>query len=142
MRVASGLRRDCAAPESRAEKPRHASVGTNAAGLSPKERVHPPYSLATFFKFRVASADIPGKSNAPQAAKMFAPFKHQANAYSNVHVETGVQGADAHQLVSMLLDGALTAIASAVSALERGDIPAKCKAVSKAAIIIDEGLRA
>jgi len=73
---------------------------------------------------------------------MFAPFKHQANAYSNVHVETGVQGADAHQLVSMLLDGALTAIASAVSALERGDIPAKCKAVSKAAIIIDEGLRA
>jgi len=73
---------------------------------------------------------------------MFAPFKHQANAYSNVHVETGVQGADAHQLVSMLLDGALTAIASAVNALERGDIPAKCKAVSKAAIIIDEGLRA
>lgn len=72
---------------------------------------------------------------------MFAPFKHQANAYSNVHVETGVQGADPHQLVSMLLDGALTAIASAVSALERGDIPAKCKAVSKAVIIIDEGLR-
>jgi flagellar protein FliS len=29
-----------------------------------------------------------------------------------------------------------------VNALERGDIPAKCKAVSKAAIIIDEGLRA
>jgi len=73
---------------------------------------------------------------------MFAPFKHQANAYSNVHVETGVQGADGHQLVSMLLDGALTAIANAVSALERGDIPAKCKAVSKAAVIIDEGLRA
>ena len=38
-------------------------------------------------------------------------------------------------------DGALTAIASAVNALERGDIPAKCKAVSKAASIIDEGLR-
>jgi len=72
---------------------------------------------------------------------MFAPFKSQANAYSTVHVETGVQGADSHQLVSMLLDGALTSIANAVSALERGDIPAKCKAVSKAVVIIDEGLR-
>jgi flagellar protein FliS len=40
----------------------------------------------------------------------------------------------------MLLDGALTAIANAVSALERRDIPAKCKAVSKAAAIIEEGL--
>lgn len=72
---------------------------------------------------------------------MFAPFKQQANAYSNIHVETGVQGADAHQLVAMLLDGALTAIASAVVALERGDIAAKCKAISKAAAIVDEGLR-
>jgi flagellar protein FliS len=52
-----------------------------------------------------------------------------------------VQGAESHQLVSMLLDGALTAIANAVSALERGDIPAKCKPVSKAAAIIDEGQR-
>lgn len=72
---------------------------------------------------------------------MFAPFKQQANAYSNIHVETGVQGADAHQLVAMLLDGALTAIATAVVALERGDIAAKCKAISKAAAIVDEGLR-
>jgi len=72
---------------------------------------------------------------------MFAPFKSQANAYSNIHVETGIQGADPHQLVVMLLDGALTAIANAVSALERGDIAAKCKSVSKAVVIIDEGLR-
>lgn len=72
---------------------------------------------------------------------MFAPFKQQVSAYSNIHVETGVEGADPHQLVTMLLDGALTAIASAVVALERGDIAGKCKAVSKAAAIIDEGLR-
>ena len=65
----------------------------------------------------------------------------RAHAYSNIHLETGVPGADSHQLVEMLFDGALTAIASAVNALERGDIPAKCKAVSKAATIIDEGLR-
>jgi flagellar secretion chaperone FliS len=72
---------------------------------------------------------------------MFAPFKSHTNAYSNIHVETGIQGADSHQLVVMLLDGALTAIANAVSALERGDIAEKCKAVSKAVVIIDEGLR-
>ena len=64
-----------------------------------------------------------------------------ANAYSNIHLETGIPGADSHQLVEMLFDGALTAIASAVNALGRGDIPAKCKAVAKAATIIDEGLR-
>lgn len=72
---------------------------------------------------------------------MFATSRHQASAYSNVHLETGVHGADPHQLVTLLLDGALGAIAGAVNALERGDIPAKCRAVSKAAAIIDEGLR-
>lgn len=73
---------------------------------------------------------------------MFAPFKAQASAYSNIHVETSVSEADPHRLVSMLLDGALTAIASAISALERGDIAAKCKAISHAVRILDEGLRA
>ena len=74
---------------------------------------------------------------------MFASHKPHANAnaYSNIHLETGVPGADSHQLVEMLFDGALTAIASAVNALERNDIPAKCRAVSKAATIIEEGLR-
>ncbi len=72
---------------------------------------------------------------------MFATFKPQASAYSNIHVETGIEAADGHQLVAMLLDGAMAAIATGVSALERGDIAAKCKAVSKAAGIIDEGLR-
>jgi flagellar protein FliS len=72
---------------------------------------------------------------------MFAPFKSQANAYSKVHVETGVEGADPHQLVTMLLDGALSAIATAAGAIERGDVPAKCKAISRAVTIIDEGLR-
>lgn len=81
------------------------------------------------------------ENNAPQHPTMFAPFKHQASAYSNIHVETGVQGADSHQLVTLLLDGAIGAIAGAINALERGDIPAKCAAVSKAARIVDEGLR-
>jgi flagellar secretion chaperone FliS len=71
---------------------------------------------------------------------MFAPFKPHTNTYSSILVETGIQGADSHQLVVMLLDGALTAIASAVNSIERGDIPAKCKAISKAAAIVEEGL--
>jgi len=72
---------------------------------------------------------------------MFAPQRSQANAYSRVHVETGVQNADQHQLVAMLLDGAMTQIATAVAAIERGDIAAKCKAITHAASIVDEGLR-
>ncbi|WP_372527676.1 flagellar export chaperone FliS [Piscinibacter sp.] len=72
---------------------------------------------------------------------MFAPYKSHANAYSNVHAETSVQGADPHQLVGLLLDGAIGAIASAVSAIERGDIPAKGRAISRAVGIVDEGLR-
>ena len=72
---------------------------------------------------------------------MFAPFKQQVSAYSNVHIETGVHGADPHTLVTLLIDGALGAIASAVSAIERGDTAAKCKQISKAVSIIDEGLR-
>ena len=72
---------------------------------------------------------------------MFAPFKHQASAYSKVHVETGVQGADPHTLVTMLLDGALNNIATAIGAIERGDVPAKCQAIARAVAIVDEGLR-
>jgi flagellar secretion chaperone FliS len=73
---------------------------------------------------------------------MFAPFKSQASAYSNIHVETGVTTADPHALVGMLLDGAIDAIGRGIGALERGDIPAKCKAVTHAVRIVDEGLKA
>ncbi len=72
---------------------------------------------------------------------MFASPRSQANAYSRVHVETGVQNADQHQLVLMLMDGAMTQIGTAVAAIERGDVPAKCKAITHAASIVDEGLR-
>jgi len=72
---------------------------------------------------------------------MFAPHRHQASAYSNIHVETGVHGADPHQLICMLLDGALQQIGRAVNAVERGDIPAKGKAIAHAVAIVDEGLR-
>lgn len=73
---------------------------------------------------------------------MFAPYKSQASVYSSVHLQTAVDGADPHRLVGLLLDGATSAIASAINALERGDIAAKGRAISRAVGIIDEGLRA
>jgi len=66
----------------------------------------------------------------------------QAHAYSRVGVETGVDAATPHQLVMMLFDGFGDAIAQARAALQRRDIEAKCKAISRAARIVDEGLKA
>lgn len=63
------------------------------------------------------------------------------NAYGKVQVDTGVSAASPHQLISMLYDGALVAIANAKVHLERGDIAARGGAISKAIAIIDEGLK-
>lgn len=73
---------------------------------------------------------------------MFASQQRPADIYSAVHMETGVQAADPHQLIHLLLEGALSAIAAAFNALERGDMPAKGRAISRAVGIVDEGLRA
>ena len=72
---------------------------------------------------------------------MFAAFKSQANAYSKIHMETGVESADPHQLIVLLLDGALSAIAAAHNAIERGDVPAKGRAIGRAVGIVEDGLR-
>ena len=72
---------------------------------------------------------------------MFATRTAHANAYAQIHAETGVTEADPHQLVALLLDGAIGAIATAFSAVERGDIEAKGRAISRAVGIVDEGLR-
>jgi flagellar protein FliS len=65
-----------------------------------------------------------------------------ANAYQNIGVETGVAAASPHQLVTMLFDGFNEAIGRAKRALLFRDIEGKCKAITHAARIIDEGLRA
>jgi flagellar protein FliS len=64
------------------------------------------------------------------------------NAYSKVSIESGVIGADPHKLIAMLFQGALLAIANAKNAMLRKDIPTKGSAISKAMLIIDEGLKA
>jgi len=65
-----------------------------------------------------------------------------ANMYARVGVETGVSGASPHQLVSMLFDGFVQAIAAAKRALASGQIEAKGLAIGRAARIVDEGLKA
>jgi len=65
-----------------------------------------------------------------------------AGAYRTVGVETGVAAASPHQLVTMLFDGFNTAIAEARSAIAKGEIEAKCKAITRALRIVDEGLKA
>jgi flagellar protein FliS len=63
-------------------------------------------------------------------------------AYNRVGVESGVSTADPHQLISMLFQGALLAIANAKNGILRKDASAKGAAISKAIMIIDEGLNA
>jgi len=65
-----------------------------------------------------------------------------AGAYRKVGVETGVAGASPHQLVTMLFDGFNDAIVQAKAALQQGQVEAKCKAITRAVRIVDEGLKA
>lgn len=62
------------------------------------------------------------------------------NAYKKVGVESKVIGADSHQLITLLFQGALERIANAKNEILREDIEAKGKSISKAIAIIGEGL--
>ena len=63
-----------------------------------------------------------------------------ANAYQRINVETSMHTIDQHQLVKLLYEGVLNAIATARGAMARGDILGKCNAISKAIRILEEGL--
>ena len=65
-----------------------------------------------------------------------------SNLYARVGVETGVCGASPHQLVAMLFAGFVDAIAQAKGALQSNQVDVKCKAIVRAARIVDEGLKA
>ena len=65
-----------------------------------------------------------------------------AAAYRRVAAETSIQGADPHQLVSLLFEALLRHIQTAQGALDRQDIGAKGEAIGKAVRIIEEGLKA
>lgn len=65
-----------------------------------------------------------------------------ASTYKRVAVETSVQGADPHSLVSLLYDALLQSIAQARGAMGRQDVATKGAALGKAVRILDEGLKA
>lgn len=63
-----------------------------------------------------------------------------AAAYKRVDTETSVDGADAHKLVVLLFGALQQALGGAKLAMQRGDIPVKCKHISHAVRIFEEGL--
>jgi len=67
---------------------------------------------------------------------------NSAQTYAKVGIETGVAAADPHQLILMLFDGALLAIATAAHAMQQGRIADKGQAISRAIDIVASGLRA
>jgi len=73
---------------------------------------------------------------------MFGTRQTGVNAYAKVGIETGVVAASPHKLIVMLFDGAMTAIANGLTNMRTGNIGEKGKAISKAILIIDSGLRA
>lgn len=62
--------------------------------------------------------------------------------YQQVGVETRLSAASPHQLVAMLFDGFMEAVAQARGAMRSGQLEAKGTAVSRAVRIVEEGLRA
>jgi flagellar secretion chaperone FliS len=80
--------------------------------------------------------------SSPTLGSPFARRHASTGVYRQVGVETGVASASAHRLVQMLFDGFVDAVAQAKGALANGQIELKCRAVSRAARIVDEGLKA
>jgi len=67
---------------------------------------------------------------------------HAAKTYAKVGLETSVATASPHQLILMLFDGALLAMAKAGNAMQKKQITEKGQAISQAIDIISNGLGA
>jgi flagellar protein FliS len=65
-----------------------------------------------------------------------------ANAYKRVAVDTTLDVASPHALVSMLFDELLRSLACARTAIVQKDVNAKVRHIGKAIRILEEGLRA
>lgn len=73
---------------------------------------------------------------------MFGSMQNGANAYAKVGMETGVIAANPHKLIIMLFEGAQIALNNALQQMQAGNIAGKGQAISKAIMIIENGLRA
>lgn len=67
--------------------------------------------------------------------------RHSAQAYSNVGLETQVLSASPERLITLLFEGALSAIAKARLHMQLGNIAERGMAISKAIDIVDSGLK-
>lgn len=79
------------------------------------------------------------------AASLFTPRRASPNgaaAYQATALEIQVASADAHRLVTLLFEGFTQSAAEAQGALISGDTERKCRALTRAIRIVDEGLRA
>jgi flagellar protein FliS len=65
----------------------------------------------------------------------------RSNLYRQVGVETSVTNATPHQLVAMLYDGLLEAIAQARGSMAQRNAEAKGRAIGRAVRIVEEGLK-
>jgi flagellar protein FliS len=72
---------------------------------------------------------------------MFTP-RGGVQAYQKVGVETGIEAASPHQLIVMLFDGALLAIANAGTHIQQKNVAEKGLSISRAIDIINAGLKA
>ncbi len=70
------------------------------------------------------------------------PRHLRGGLYQQVGVETGISGASPHQLVQMLFDGFMEAIAQGRGAMRAGQRATKGQALTRAVRIVEEGLRA
>lgn len=68
--------------------------------------------------------------------------RQSAQAYSSVGLETQVLSASPERLITLLFDGALSAIAKARLYLQQGNQAERGIAISKAIDIVDSGLKA
>ncbi len=69
------------------------------------------------------------------------PSLRAASAYSTVGAQSGVAGADPHQLINMVFDGLLQAVNAARGALSRGDVATKGVQIQRAVRLLEEGLK-
>jgi flagellar protein FliS len=70
------------------------------------------------------------------------PNLRAAMAYKNVGAQSSVEFASPHQLIELLFDGLVVALASARGALQRGDVAAKGMQIMRAVRLLNEGLKA
>jgi flagellar protein FliS len=68
------------------------------------------------------------------------PARSALNQYQKVGLQSAVEQASPHRLIQMLMEGALSRIASAIGHMARGETEAKGRQISLAISIID-GLR-